>query len=345
MQVTEVVEEGSVRVDLVGGTLDLYPINLILPGVVTCNVATSLKAKVSIRSHEGQLMLKSMDYETSQSIDSEQFQGKSDEINWDEFGALGFLAILCHQFGLRDNAIVETLSGSPPGAGLGGSSALGITVGKAINRFLNLGLSTDQIFKKVKDIEAQILGQGVPGYQDYLPAIHGGVLAIHAQPGENKVEQLYSPELAKVLESHALLVYSGKTRKSGINNWEVYKGFFDGEKAVQEGLSQLNSVAKDFYRWLKEGSWDRLPHAMAREGEVRGSLFEGIETQEVRKLKGELKTLSGFIGIKICGAGGGGCFLVLHDGHCADQIEKVVQKNNMRVLPFQIETPVLGESA
>ena len=39
---------GSVRVDLLGGTLDLNPINLILPNVVTLNLATSLKAKVKI---------------------------------------------------------------------------------------------------------------------------------------------------------------------------------------------------------------------------------------------------------------------------------------------------------
>jgi D-glycero-alpha-D-manno-heptose-7-phosphate kinase len=44
----QVTSEGSVRVDLVGGTIDLEPINLILPNVVTLNVATSLKAKVEL---------------------------------------------------------------------------------------------------------------------------------------------------------------------------------------------------------------------------------------------------------------------------------------------------------
>ena len=39
---------GSVRVDLVGGTLDLNPINLILKDVVTMNVATSLMAQVKL---------------------------------------------------------------------------------------------------------------------------------------------------------------------------------------------------------------------------------------------------------------------------------------------------------
>ena len=43
-----VTAQGSVRVDLLGGTLDLNPINVILPNVVTLNLATSLKAKVNI---------------------------------------------------------------------------------------------------------------------------------------------------------------------------------------------------------------------------------------------------------------------------------------------------------
>ena len=42
---------GSVRIDLVGGTLDLWPINLILDGL-TINFATSLKVEVVIKRGE-----------------------------------------------------------------------------------------------------------------------------------------------------------------------------------------------------------------------------------------------------------------------------------------------------
>ena len=59
----QVTKEGSVRVDLVGGTLDLEPINLILPNVVTLNVATSLKAKVVLdRSEFNGVEIVSSDY-------------------------------------------------------------------------------------------------------------------------------------------------------------------------------------------------------------------------------------------------------------------------------------------
>src|SRR5690606_15257185 len=44
----QVTNTGSVRVDLVGGTLDIEPINLIIKNVVTLNVATGLKASVKL---------------------------------------------------------------------------------------------------------------------------------------------------------------------------------------------------------------------------------------------------------------------------------------------------------
>ena len=55
---------GSVRVDLLGGTLDLNPINLILPNVVTLNLATSLKAKVKVSEIDFDgIEIKSLDYQ------------------------------------------------------------------------------------------------------------------------------------------------------------------------------------------------------------------------------------------------------------------------------------------
>ena len=48
----QVTNQGSVRVDLVGGTLDIEPINLIIKNVVTLNVATGLKASVTLSKTE-----------------------------------------------------------------------------------------------------------------------------------------------------------------------------------------------------------------------------------------------------------------------------------------------------
>ena len=58
--------KGSVRVDLLGGTLDLNPINLILDNVVTLNVATSLKAEVTIEESQKEgIEIESKDYQST----------------------------------------------------------------------------------------------------------------------------------------------------------------------------------------------------------------------------------------------------------------------------------------
>ena len=68
--------EGSVRVDLLGGTLDIAPINLILKKALTLNLATSLKAKVEIlplEAKEDGIEIHSKDYNSIQFFRSSDF--------------------------------------------------------------------------------------------------------------------------------------------------------------------------------------------------------------------------------------------------------------------------------
>ena len=66
--------EGSVRVDLLGGTLDIAPINLILKNALTLNLATSLKAKVEVFPFEKEgIEIQSKDYQTTKYFPAEDF--------------------------------------------------------------------------------------------------------------------------------------------------------------------------------------------------------------------------------------------------------------------------------
>jgi D-glycero-alpha-D-manno-heptose-7-phosphate kinase len=113
-----VTVEGSVRVDLLGGTLDLVPINLILPNVVTLNLATSLKAKVTITpiDFDGVEII-SLDYNTTERFKSSDFTAEN--LYESFFGNLTFIAHILNLFSLTKGVRMELESGSPPGAGLG----------------------------------------------------------------------------------------------------------------------------------------------------------------------------------------------------------------------------------
>ncbi|GAB4010737.1 MAG: GHMP kinase [Bdellovibrio sp.] len=330
---------GSVRVDLLGGTIDLNPINLILPNVVTLNVATSLKAKAKISAiQKSGVVIKSLDYNRVAYFPSEDFT--LEKLRGAHFKELSFVAQILHHFGLHNGIEVELASGSPPGAGLGGSSAMGVTLYSALCDFTGRSLDRLQAIKVVNSIEARILDSGPAGYQDYYPALFGGVLALVAEEEKVQVEQHYSEELAQTLESHLTLVYSGQERLSGINNWEVYKGFFDRNPKMREGLSIIAKLSHQAHLAMKEKKFLQLVELIAQEGAARKDLFPGIVSGPMHDLYDTIKKEVPTLGLKVCGAGGGGCFLLTHSPEKRNVIQSYVSDHKMQILDFKVVPPL-----
>lgn len=328
---------GSVRVDLLGGTIDLNPINLILPNVVTLNLATSLKAKITLSEidYDG-LEIVSKDYGSTDHFKSSEFSAEN-FLNG-HFGKLSFVAQIFDLFKLHRGLRVELESGSPPGAGLGGSSAMGVTIFHALCDWTKKPLNKIEAIQKVNGLEGRILDSGPAGYQDYYPALFGGVLALLPKPGEIEVQQLFTPELKTALESELTLVYSGDTRLSGINNWEVYKAFFNKEAHVRAGLLKIAELSDGAYQAILRRDYNELTKLIAEEGSERKKLFPGIMTPSMNKLQETLD--SRIYGIKVCGAGGGGCFLVAHDKKEKSHVVEAIRAANMTELPFIVEAPL-----
>ncbi len=330
---------GSLRVDLLGGTLDLNPINLILPNVVTLNLATSLKACVIITATDFDgVEIVSHDYHTTDKFKSSDF--KSENFHNGFFGNLIFIIHILNLFNLNKGVRLDLSSGSPPGAGLGGSSAMGVTCFSAIAGFLGQKFERELAIQKVNSIEARILDCGPAGYQDYYPALFGGVLALIPEPGLIKVEQLYSEELKLALEGHLTLVYSGETRLSGINNWEVYKAFFNKDQEVRRGLSAIARLSYEALECIRNKKYADLIDLIASEGEERRKLFPGILTNNMSQLYMILKGQSKHLGMKICGAGGGGCFLITHKKDDRAYIDQLLSQFQMKRLTFSVEGPL-----
>ena len=184
------VRKGSVRIDLLGGTLDIYPINLILPNVVTLNMATNLMACVSIEPyHKKRIIFNSEDYKVSKDFSIEEVVNIDD--NLPVFGQFEFLARILSYFEPAFGLQITLSSDAPPGSGLGGSSAMGATFFSACCDHFSTNYSRNKIVAVVQSIESKILNAGPAGYQDYYPSLFGGVLALKAKVEGVKVEQLY----------------------------------------------------------------------------------------------------------------------------------------------------------
>jgi D-glycero-alpha-D-manno-heptose-7-phosphate kinase len=336
----QVTSQGSVRVDLVGGTLDIEPINLIIKNVVTLNVATGLKAAVTLTKTDFDgVEIRSKDYNKSYQYTAHDLT--EDRVLYSrDFQEMTFVLQILRLFGINKGLLLELSSGAPAGSGLGGSSAMGVTLYKALCTFTGEKYDRETAVMRVKAVESRILNQGVAGYQDYFPALTGGVLAIKGLEGKINVEQLYTNELKEVLEQHLTLIYSGQSRASGINNWEVYKGFFDKKLEVVQGLNRIAEISYSTYEALKSHQWDKMLDLIALEGAEREKLFPGITTEKIRQFTSELKKDGNVLGLKMCGAGGGGCFILVHKGLDPEVINSKVKSYGMEILPFNVESPL-----
>jgi len=309
--------------------------------VVTLNVATSLKASVVIEevaNLKDDIHIHSIDYKFEKSFQRKHLTKENLANGF--FGNMTFLMEILKEWQVYRGIKLTLSSGSPPGAGLGGSSAMGVTVASALCDYTRKKMPVTDIIKKVNQIEGKILQSGPPGYQDYYPALYGGILALQPNLLEIAVHQLYTPALKDYLQEHCTLVYSGQTRLSGINNWQVYKGFFDRVGGIREGLEEIAKISHLAYQCIKDRAYQQLIQHISDEGALRKKLFSGITTNDMDQLFEKLKQVIPTIGMKVCGAGGGGCFLLLHPADKKNTVHEMVISSDMKILEFSIEKPL-----
>src|SRR5262245_7159082 len=138
------------RIDLAGGTLDLWPLYLFLGGGITINVAISLRAHAWIEPLEnGRIEIISKDQDCS--VVAENFNALKPD------GDLSLLARLIRYFAPASGLRLSTEAQVPAGSGLGGSSTLAIAVCGALNQFTKRGLTSEEMIGVARDIEAQVL--------------------------------------------------------------------------------------------------------------------------------------------------------------------------------------------
>lgn len=310
------------RIDLAGGTVDLWPLYLFHPGAVTVNAAIDLYVRVRVLPAKGS-GIRLTDRRAGRTVE------------WKTSG-LGphyelFTKVLRH-FRVNRGLHIEFQSEAPRGAGLAGSSALIVALCGALMRRARQKIRSDPFLALVRDIETCLIR--VPaGMQDYYPAFWGGVQALWWRPGEVCREVLQVP--ARELERRLLLVYTGTSRHSGANNWEVFKRHLDGDRSVRRLFSGIVEAGQAMAAALKEADYRSAGREMAAEAAARRRLFPGIGTPEIDSLERRLRPL-GAIGTKVCGAGGGGCVVVYLEPEEKSRVTEKVREMGFQDLPFKI---------
>ena len=317
------------RIDLAGGTLDIWPLYLFHEGAVTVNCAITRYASCAIQTRRGsrRIVLISRDTRRQESFASLTALDRVRRYR------LPLLAHLVRFFRPPTGLVLTTDSEAPAGAGIGGSSAMAVAICAALDRLTGAGLGLRDWIHISRDAEAIVIR--VPtGTQDHYPPAYGGTSAIHLAPGGERREEL-GVDLDE-LERRLVLCYTGKPRQSGINNWEVFKAHLNGDRRVWRNLEQIAIVAQHVRAALERGRWRELGRLVREEWEFRRRNLPTISTPTIDRIIAAARR-QGALGGKVCGAGGGGCLALVIEPEARGRVEAAVRSAGGELLPIRID--------
>lgn len=319
-----VTAKAPTRIDLAGGTLDLWPIHCLFPGSITINAAINLYARVTIEKRKDRkIYARSVD--TKNSFSASSLQSLKNKSGFELIQAL--IRFYAPESGFN----LITHCEAPMGSGIAGSSALNIALNGAFNAFTGSRYSRKDMIEIAKNLEASAIR--IPtGVQDYYPALYGGLNFIRFHPKGIKMEKMN--DFLSDLEHKSILCYTGLSRFSGANNWEVFKKTIEGHKRVQEKIGEINVAANKLHRAIIWKNKTKIATAIEEEWQSRKGLAKGVSHPGIEKLIRAAKS-KGMVSAKICGAGGGGClYLYLLKGK-REEIKNALREAGGEIINFK----------
>lgn len=327
----------STRVDISGGTLDMWPLHSFIGRCVTINVAIDVKTYVDLdKKNDFCVSIESRDY--------------NQKWNFDHIKS--FLADTTPQLNLyrcviqffKDSGVavdnfgfdLSTASESPIGGGLGGSSSLTISLLKAFSEMYQYTFNNvHHIVHCAHNIEAAILTTPT-GTQDYYPAVTDGLSVLTYSA--HGIEQEVVDVSGSPMETHFLLVYTGRSHHSGLNNFEVLKACVEKNEKVLSALKKINDISYKMLEVIRNKDWNKVPDLFQQEYAARIQLTPAFTSPEIEHLS-KLVLANGADGVKICGAGGGGCVLVWVKPENRQKVIEACEKEKFQCLKSKTVKP------
>ena len=234
--------------------------------------------------------------------------------------------------GLEDEPLeINFISDAPAGSGLASGSAMIVALLKALYEYKGESISSESLLRNCFYVERHLIKES-PGYQDYLPAIYGGLKYYELNNDSilNFKEDL-SDSFMKHIDTNGLLFYSGISRKSS----QVINKYI-GNIADSDAQRDIRYLAEQAYVMLKDGrSYDAICELMNISQHLKEKVSADIVTPEIQHCIQIMKN-AGAKAVRLLGGGGGGSVFVLADEAGRYNIIEAAQRAGMIHIPFAI---------
>lgn len=303
-----IITRAPTRIDFGGGWTDVPPYSDEVGGFV-CNVAITRYATVRVRRGSS---------ESSASTSADR----------------AIVQAAARRFRVRD-AEISVESDFPIGAGLGGSSAVGVAAVAAFAATRGERMQPTAIAELSREIEISDLGIA-GGRQDHYAAAYGGALGLRFSATGVGVRLIpLSAKTRAEIERRCIVIYTGQSRISGDTIKAVIDAYRAADPAVLRALRLMRETAEEMPDALAAGNVDRLAALVRQQWTHQRSLHPAIPTPLIDEIiaRGDA---AGASGAKALGASGGGCVLVIAAANRVDQVREAIAPLG-ELLPFAID--------
>lgn len=325
----KITATAPMRVDLAGGTLDIYPLYVFEGGAYTVNAAIGIRSRVVLETrNDHKIIIYSKD------LDMEISVPNVDKLRPE--GPLDLITRAVKYYRPDAGLTVTTENNIPKGSGLGASSTLLMALCHALIRLSGQRPDKEEVIDIGANIEAQSIK--VPtGKQDYYPASYGGINAIWFGIDGVKRSSINIPGVfTRELEERTVLSFVGAPRFSGATNWNMMKAYIDNQGQTVAYLRRIKQTALKLKQALEQGRFPALAQLLREEWQDRKNLAPGVTNPQIDGIMAAIEK-EGSMASKLCGAGGGGCMVTLTRKGAKARVERYLQKAGILVLPFKIE--------
>jgi D-glycero-alpha-D-manno-heptose-7-phosphate kinase len=324
----KITASAPTRIDLAGGTLDIFPLYVFEGGGVTVNCAIDLLSTIEAEEIPGsRISIRSIDL-------NEEVEAESVEQLLPR-GTLDLMMRAVKFCRPAEGLKITTKNNVPKGSGLGASSSLLVALMWSLQGEARKNIETDTFIDWCANVEAQSLG--IPtGKQDYYAAFHGGLSAIFFDERGIRHEALKpGGDFMKILSSSLILSYTGISHFSGATNWDMMKSYIDNVGNTRVHMKNIKATAFRMREHLLDGDIRAVGAVLGEEWENRKVLAPGVTNRRIDDMV-EAANSEGAYSSKICGAGGGGCLVTIAPPERRQKVIEALRSLDAEIMEFSL---------
>ena len=322
------IARAPVRISLAGGGTDIPAYYEAFGGVVLNTTIDKYFYVILNVCEDDKLQISSSDYRTF------YLHNNDEPLLWE--GDLRLPRAILSYFGIQEGVSMFLASEIPPGTGLGSSSAVAVAIAKAIGIALGFHIGKGELAELASHVEIDILGEPI-GKQDQYASAFGGLNWIEFSREGVRVRPLQlKPDIERRLERGLLLFFTGSSHSGS----QILKNQTESSRrqdaAVIEALHKVKAMAYEVRETLKRGDLTGYGELLHENWEQKKRFAKGISNPFIDESY-DLARLSGAIGGKITGAGGGGFLMLCCEGENQDSVTRALEQRGLKRMDFRFD--------